>query len=229
MFNALGDIGAYLIVLNPGYDRLYLTVTEAFISVFHMPAFFIIHGIIFNTEKWKHQSVKKFVIRKVQTLLVPYVFFEIVGIIWMRVFTKQPLLKGLYNLVTLRCNIGADWFLPAMFLGSLLFLIYVKHPNLVYGILSTVICFVLPMTMREHQFLVVIGRGMLAYGFIMIGSLLKPLFQSEKCQSSLWLIISLFVTVGVAISGLKWVGNDFYSCTVIIRLHLLLAELVAQC
>lgn len=45
--------GHILIVLNPGYNKLYFTVVQAFIYVFHMPAFFIIHGVLFNNEKWK--------------------------------------------------------------------------------------------------------------------------------------------------------------------------------
>lgn len=145
---------------------------------------------------------------------MPYLFFEIIGIVWKAVFCDQPLLEGLYDLVTVRCNVGADWFLPAMFIGSLLFLIYVKHPNRFYGIASTIVCFILPVFMSGHQLTVILGRGMLAYGFIMIGNAGKKLFRSEKTEKIPVLAASLAVTAAVAAVGLKWGGNDFYSCTV---------------
>lgn len=207
-------LGHVLIVLNPGYDRLYLTVIQAFIYSFHMPAFFIIHGILFNNEKWKKALVKELICRRLYTMIVPYVFFEIIGMLWKAFFVKQDLRTGLYNMLTIRCNVGADWFLPALFMGSLLYLIYVKHPNRVYGIVSTVFSFVFPMFMAGNQFTIVIGRGMLAYGFIMIGHAGKNFFMSESTEKVFSMLAAVFVTGMVAIIGLKWAGNDFYGCIV---------------
>lgn len=207
-------IGHVLIVLNPNYDTIYFTVPQAFIYTFHMPAFFILHGIIFDMNKWRCQSLKVFVLRRLQTLIVPYCFFEVIGIICRKLVFNQPFRIGFYNLVTLRCNIGADWFLPAMFLGGLLFWTYVKYPNWIYAMLSTGVCFLLPMVMGNNQLLVVIGRGMLAYAFIMCGYMFKKLFLSEKIRRAGWFISSLIVTTLMAVIGLKYGSNDFYSCTV---------------
>lgn len=206
--------GHILIVLNPGYGKLHFTIVQAFIYAFHMPAFFVIHGVLFNNEKWKRLSAYEFMKKRLYSLIVPYLFFEMIGIVWKAIFCNQSFLDGLYYLVTIRCNVGADWFLPAMFIGSLLFLVYVKNPNRVYGVVSAVICFVLPMFMSGHQLTVVLGRGMLAYGFIMIGNVGKRLFQSEKTKEIPALAASLAVTAAVAVIGLKWSGNDFYTCTV---------------
>lgn len=207
-------LGHVLIVLNPDYSKLYFTSVQAFIYVFHMPAFFVIHGILFDIEKWSKRPLKEFIIKRLQTLIIPYVFFEVIGTFWRAIFYKQPLWTGIYNLITIRCNIGADWFLPAMFLGSLLFMIYVKHPNKIYAVFSTVICFLLPMIVSGHQLLIVAGRALLAYGFIMIGSLLKSLFLSEKIKRLSYIGVSLFITALSAIIGLKWGSNDFYTCSV---------------
>lgn len=207
-------LGHVLIVLNPDYSKLYFTSVQAFIYVFHMPAFFVIHGILFDIEKWSKRPLKEFIIKRLQTLIIPYVFFEVIGTFWRAIFYKQPLWTGIYNLITIRCNVGADWFLPAMFLGSLLFMIYVKHPNKIYAVFSTVICFLLPMIVSGHQLLIVAGRALLAYGFIMIGSLLKSLFLSEKIKRLSYIGVSLFITALSAIIGLKWGSNDFYTCSV---------------
>ena len=207
-------LGHVLIVLNPDYSKLYFTSVQAFIYAFHMPAFFVIHGILFDVEKWRKKPIKEFIIKRLWTLIIPYVFFEAIGTFWRAIFYKQPLWTGIYNLLTIRCNIGADWFLPAMFLGSLLFMIYVRHPNKIYAVFSTVICFLLPMIVSGHQLLIVAGRALLAYGFIMIGSLLKSLFLSEKIKRLSYIGISLFITALSAIIGLKWGSNDFYTCSV---------------
>lgn len=207
-------LGHILIVLNPGYDKIIFTLLQSFIYTFHMPAFFLIHGILFNGEKWKVIPAKEYVFKRIYSLIVPYLFFELLGIIWKAIFSNQPLINGLYNLITIRCNVGADWFLPAMFMGSMLFIIYVKHPQTVVGIISIVVCFILSMFMSEQQYLIVVGRALLAYGFIMIGYLGKSFFQSEKVRKFRYLIVSFLITVGVAVISLKWCGNDFYSCTV---------------
>lgn len=207
-------LGHILIVLNPQYDKLYFSVIQEFIYSFHMSAFFIIHGVLMNNEKWKSASVKDFIVKRIYSLIVPYLFFEIIGIVWKAFFAKQDLIKGIYNMVTVRCNTGADWFLVAMFIGSLLHLIYIKHPNRVFGIVSTVASFIVPMFISGNQIMIVLGRGMLAYGFIMIGNFGKNLFQSEKTKSIMWMSASLLLTGAVAVFSLKFGGNDYYTCTV---------------
>lgn len=207
-------LGHILIVFNPQYDKLYFSVIQEFIYAFHMSAFFIIHGVLMNNEKWKSASVKDFIVKRIYSLIVPYLFFEIIGIVWKAFFAKQNLIKGIYNMVTVRCNTGADWFLVAMFIGSLLHLIYIKHPNRVFGIVSTVASFIVPMFIYGNQIMIVLGRGMLAYGFIMIGNFGKNLFQSEKTKSIMWMSASLLLTGAVAVFSLKFGGNDYYTCTV---------------
>lgn len=177
-------LGHVLIVLNPEYNKRELaTWIQAFIYAFHMPAFFIIHGILLNGEKWKNLPARQYVFKRVYTLLIPYIFFEFIGIVWKMIFLNQALCDGLYNFIAIRCNVGADWFLPAMFAGSLGALIYVKLPGKVWGVISVVVCFLLPMFLPGQQLLVVLGRAVLAYGFIMIGYLGKELFLSDSVNS----------------------------------------------
>lgn len=207
-------LGHILIVLNPEYNKLHYTIVQQFIYVFHMPAFYVIHGVLFNNAKWKSAPILGFVKKRAYSLIVPYMFFEIIGGCWKTIFQSQTIFVGFLNMVTVRCNVGADWFLPAMFMGCVLFLIYVKNPNRIYGIMSTVVSFIVPMFMSGHQLTIVLGRGLLAYGFIMIGNLAKRLFLSKKHKRFSHLSVSLLATVAVAAVGLKFGGNDFYTCTV---------------
>lgn len=206
--------GHVLIVINPGYDKLYFSIIQSFIYTFHMPAFFILHGILFNNEKWRKRPVKEFILKRVYTLIIPYLFFEIIGIIWKWIWGMQDILTGLYNMATIRCNVGADWFLPAMFMGSLLYLVYVKVTNNVWCVVSVLLSFILPMFMNKNQVLIIVGRGLLAYGFIVIGHAGRKLFQSEKVKSILNIILEIAITGIMAVISLKWGGNDFYTCNI---------------
>lgn len=207
-------LGHVLNVINPGYAKMHFSVIQSFISAFHMPAFFILHGILFDNEKWKKCSVKEFILKRIHTLIIPYFFFEAVGIMWKSMLGSQDVFTGVYNMITIRCNVGADWFLPAMFLGSLLYLIYVKFIDHIWGITSVLVSFILPMFMSSNQILIIVGRSLLAYGFIMIGHAGREFFQSEKTKSVLNIIVALLITGIMAIVSLKWGGNDFYTCII---------------
>lgn len=207
-------LGHVLIVMNPGYQNLYLGLLQEFISAFHMAAFFMIHGILFNNTRWKEETFVVFLKNRFRALLIPYLFFEFLGILIRFLLFKQSIVTGIYHMVTIRCNVGADWFLLAMFLGSLLFFTYVKHSNKIYAILTIMFSIVFVMFVIKNQFLVIIGRGLLAYVFIILGNLLRDFLLKEKNRSMTWLLISFLLTGMVAVCNLKFGGNDFYTCTI---------------
>ena len=47
---------------------------KTWIYSFHMPAFFIISGLLINPEKWERQSFLTFIKHKAYSLLIPYIF-----------------------------------------------------------------------------------------------------------------------------------------------------------
>lgn len=208
-------LGHILIVLNPGYDRLLLTAAQEFMASFYMPAFFIIHGILLGrkgsngTKDWR-----SIVARRIRILLIPYLFFETIGILWRWMVYGQPLSAGLMNLLTVRCNVGADWFLPALFMGNLLCTFWGGWQKRFVRIASVCIGILIPMLLPNHQFCTVMGRGLLAYSFIMIGVCFRDLFVSEEVPGWGKTAVSLLVTGICSVVNLKWGGNDFYSCTV---------------
>lgn len=74
-------LGHVLIVINPEYNKLICVAAQSFIYTFHMPGFFIIHGVLFNQKKWKERSVSEYIKKRIYSLIVPYLFFEILGIV----------------------------------------------------------------------------------------------------------------------------------------------------
>lgn len=55
--------------------------TNSFIYAFHMPLFFFLSGMMFRREKYR--GFKQFFVKRVKTLLIPYVFYSFASwIVW---------------------------------------------------------------------------------------------------------------------------------------------------
>lgn len=67
---------------NPKYDIVPYVLVQQFLDSFHMPAFFILSGMLTDGDKWRGRSVGSYFLHKAKTLLVPYLFFECVAILY---------------------------------------------------------------------------------------------------------------------------------------------------
>lgn len=98
-----------------------------FTSQFHMPLFFIISGYLFNSRN----TVKEFIIRKINSLYLPFVIWNLLFIgltIVKNILTSTPTLgyavkAAIKTLLTLdkHVHLGATWFLGALFVMSVLY------------------------------------------------------------------------------------------------------------
>ena len=207
--------GHISIILNPKYDKISYTVLQSIIYTFHMQSFFMIHGILFKADKWRNLAFVQYFKKKIFTLFVPYLFFESVGMLWKFLLCSQSINDGLYYLATIRCNVGADWFLPAMFMGDILFWFFtVKLERRLYVGMSILGCFIFPVLFPNEQIFIVSGRAMLAYAFTMLGYFLKYFFLSQKFRRWSVIILACVVTLISSIYSIKVGANDLYSCTI---------------
>lgn len=153
---------------------------KTWICSFHMPAFFIISGILCDPEKLRTRTFREFLGRKVYTLLVPYVFFEVTaGILQMIVFgTKSVNPVGIaFGMLTLHCNQGADWFLPTLFFAELLLFVVFKIENRGLYMASVLACAAFAFFMPELAYVIAVARRVaIAYVFIAIGQSFKRCF-----------------------------------------------------
>ena len=173
-----------------------------FIFTFHMPAFFIITGILFDDDKWKNMSVKTFAINRIRTIIVPYLFFELWDSI-MQLFVYKIGINGfLYcmkKMLIVICNAGANWFLVALFVGEIIYLLIIKYSNKVLGIIVQIVCLLIPFFLTDNHLCMIIGRSLIAYSMIMLGSELKKFLKSEKSYNWKYIIISLIITIVVSL------------------------------
>ena len=106
------------------FNSFFTGAIKTIIYSFHMPAFFIISGMLMKKEKFDNLSLRVIFVKRVKRLLLPYVVFEVIGgLLQMCLFgTEAVTLKAIiYGIFTIHCHIGADWFLPTLFLAEILF------------------------------------------------------------------------------------------------------------
>lgn len=159
-------LGHILNAANPHYSIRPYTYTQAFITSFHMPAFFLITGLLFKNEKWKEQSWGTFLLSRVRSLLIPYLFFETLAIVYLHfVLHSVTLADGLLRMVTFRCNVGADWFLPAMFLANMFYFVTVKYSNRYLWPVVAAVCFFCTWFLPSGHWWQVLCRGLFGMSF----------------------------------------------------------------
>lgn len=209
---ALVVLGHILNYANPDYSIIPYTLVQEFINAFHMPAFFLLSGLLTDGEKWRSRSAGTYFVHKVKTLLVPYLFFECIAIVYKHfVLHSVSLPEGLRLMLTIRCNVGADWFLPAMFLACALYYLYIRFPNrTAWGIGGVVMLFALRFTVSTGggHLLALLFRGVLGFVFMLAGNLLKKPLTDFRW----WKIGCAFVMTAVTSAiYLKFsLGNSFY-------------------
>lgn len=65
---ALVVLGHILNYANPKYDIVPYVLVQQFLDSFHMPAFFILSGMLTDGEKWRGRSVGSYFLHKAKTL-----------------------------------------------------------------------------------------------------------------------------------------------------------------
>lgn len=154
------------------------------IYTFHMPAFFIISGIVFNTKKWLNVSPAKFILSKSLTIIIPYIFLDITGGILMALFSGNasfdkllPIIKTTFSYST---NVGPTWFLPAFFMANILFFFFVKYYRKWFKYVAFLpILIIGAKIIPSSPLYIFITRGIIGFTFLYIGYVLKKYFLDD--------------------------------------------------
>lgn len=214
LFVVLGHILAYA---NPDWNIKPYNLAHTLITSFHMPAFFLLSGMLFNAEKWRERGWTAFLAQKAKTLLIPYLFFELLGILYKHfILGTVSISDGLLLMVTLRCNVGADWFLPAMFVSNILFYAWCRYlpqnkTGKTLGAFLAALCLFSAWAIPGGLYLDTLIRGLLGFAFMAAGRLLrKPLDIQSLSKTA----ASLALTVAFSALSMKFAQNDFFTCSV---------------
>lgn len=159
------------------------------VHAFHMPIWFFISGYFCDIKK----DNKLFIKRKLQSLIIPYLFFSIVYIL------IQGLLKGVWvtpaliNPIANQTINGALWFLPALFISEVISFLCLKYFDkwayLLLAILSILGTFI------NSTLVFSFTQGLVGCGFYLLGYLFRKTNKLQNLNIVYSLIIIIIASV----------------------------------
>ena len=164
--------GIILVVLGHIYDIS--NPIKIWLYSFHMPLFFIISGLLIRYTNINERDMNGIIVSKFKSLIIPYIFFELVAIfIWMcqNEFTLSALRWNVVDSILMYCKAGTTWFLFALFVSEIIFILLLKYiKSNKMSTLITVILFLIPLIVKtENHNILVLFRCFIANGFLYVG------------------------------------------------------------
>lgn len=125
--NAKG-IGIILVIMGHTYMNIeHLRLIYAF----HMPLFFMLSGMLIHIKKEYNLPFKTIFIKKIKSMMIPYISFSVIYLVYYLIKGLQDsasipsFYEQIYNFFSLY-GIDVMWFLPALFMGELACILFVK-------------------------------------------------------------------------------------------------------
>lgn len=191
---------------------------EGWIHLWHMPVFFIISGMVLNRVKWiGWNHFGAFFVSRFKSLIVPFVIWGTICNVW--IFTllnicgigggkwldiRLALLNYIdYNIVTIS---GTSWFLPAMFLTELVFILIVNVIGLKKWsyLLYTCIVGIGLITITQNRIDIPLALDVLPFtlGFFAIGVIFQTDIQRVNLSKRALIIMAIILVGCYWIPGL---------------------------
>ncbi|MGN0620905.1 MAG: acyltransferase family protein [Porcipelethomonas sp.] len=189
---------------------------SAYINKFHMPLFFLISGLLYNTKS----GLKEYSIKKIKSLYIPFVFWNILVLLVKMIVTKDVVLyfKSIIKVfLTLNKDgqfFGATWFLGALFTVSVLYkFIDVKIPQLkckpfiILGIFTFILIIGFVITLPY-----LLSRTFILSFYFAVGALIKNVSEHLKKFDTFWvMMVCLLFFIVTGDLNLVHMGNNTYS------------------
>lgn len=175
---------------------------RSFIYLFHMPAFFILAGLCFNTTRINDEHFGNFILKRSKRLLLPYFAF---GVFSWGVYDVMFNEFGSFGLQMIRMVIAYDdfrcnsvlWFLPTMFLVVSFAFVSVKLiRSKVLLITAAVLAFLAFFLLRYNhinQLPFMLFKVFQYYFFFMVGIGLKRFRNVSVNAGSLLIAVVVFI------------------------------------
>ncbi|MFR5057632.1 acyltransferase family protein [Faecalimonas umbilicata] len=211
--------GLLIIFVVLGHVMPENALMHSWIYSWHMPAFFVLNGILLSYTQYVKKTVWGVVLQGIKKLMISYYVygcFLMIARWWGSGFDIANLKWQLVDMFYL-WGIGATWFLPCLFLAQLFYRMIKKisfartfqNHKINLGIMFLIalsIMFVPFIIKANNVFVMVLFRSMIAAAFIVAGDLLSNvvkkiqkfsqsiLFVGSAC--GLILSFTVFITTG---------------------------------
>lgn len=188
-------------------NKPYFSPLYQWIASFHMPLFFVISGIVLWITREEERDMRQIVYRKAKGLLLPYASFSLIYFvmnIWTCIFQPDllqfsELWRYLIYSVTFR-GVSVLWFLPALFLGEVVFLwvrkrMETERMTVLFSVTGFLLFFFSPVLgwegwelnpglMTVGAVLLTLARGLLSCTFLLAGYLAAGLVTAGEKKSA---------------------------------------------
>ena len=193
------SIAIYLVVLG---HTLRTDISLVYIYGFHMPLFFFLSGLVFNESKY--QDIRKFLISRFNTLVIPYVFFYLLTYLyWLLVERNyrpinlewwQPLIGMLQGSQAggLMDHNGILWFLPCLFSTELIYVLVNKIKRKGIQFIITVSLFFLGFCIKPILPWC-INIAMVVHLFFWSACKIKTYIDEYVCKNTILAMLCLWV------------------------------------
>lgn len=176
-------------------------VVHNFIYSFHMPAFFVISGILMRHARSYEKPYSRFLIGRLYSFGVPFLFFEMLGILTDILRHGVTLnIKGyIFNTISLQYNDCNMWFLVSLFLIEAIFLLAKKilRKDWVVGAFCLILFFgYLFLPRGENRYIQTLMQVFHYFLFFTAGFYAKSWFERKN-----GVCIGLAVMIPVIVSG----------------------------
>lgn len=209
------DIAKGMAILCMVLGHTYSMQEKPFIFIwiysFHMPLFFITSGILYRIKRSGEQKYSSLIQKKTKTLLIPYLIWNTIYQIFISILNfrggKNIWLTNLQHIIYF--NGSAMWFLPVMFIASLIFLVTIKNKylNIILGITLAIV----GINMPECSYMLeVVFRAFVGVIFIEIGYYFYDMYINNFSKIILVIVIGLDIW-GVQKNGLVNLSDRLFN------------------
>lgn len=186
--------GILIILVVIGHILTGESYIRSWIWTFHMPAFFVISGILINHSSFTKKSLSEVFISLFQTCIIPYIVFEIIGALSCRItHLKIANLNGyLYDSLTVQCNNIVDWFLITLFISEIIVYFLLKLQNKKAEFIISILFLVFGVI----NFNTILCRSFIATFFIILGYLGEQfLTKGNKYVTSICFLLVSYLAI----------------------------------
>lgn len=213
-----------LVVLGHGLNMTLISegFIHSWINTFHVPAFFMLSGLLFNV-KWFDRDLLSFFKRRLITLVLPYLIFDLIGgavnAFILHIEFPKNIIK---NTLTLKCNLIPDWYLPTLFFALTLFVLIGRVDRKTKYKPCTIICGVASLVISLLSFdtsdsmdqtpVLIVTRTCFALFFIILGHYYRYI-SDYLLARPYYLILAGLITIACVFYNMRvsfWLMNARY-------------------
>ena len=208
-FDIAKGIGIILVVIAH-IEYMPLGLRE-YIVTFHMPAFFVISGMLMRLTGEKERPVRPLILHKLQRIMLPYLVFSIiyplVDLVKFGItkegYSIQLFLQDLLAGVTMT-GVSVLWFLPALFFSELIVLAAAKNVKkpLVWLLLALLFIALWQVPFLVPGLALTMWRIIYCSILVMLGYMAFPLINRVSGYPVILLPVSAVLFVTLYFTGL---------------------------